>query len=185
MDSEGGGNAQHCRYLRSKAERKPTRKQDPRSWRQAFDAIVTPLHDLPSACQAQAWQWLRSGAFFPGRFVPCVGSLNDLPALSHGHGPSPADPLREARRSSEGTAPHAAHGAWSQATRALHRSALFEWILEGSAQSDAQGDAQRPARAQQMEHMPQAELVAVVLGAPTRHCRYFAPCIHALCVTRS
>eukprot|EP00802_Teleaulax_amphioxeia_P003816 Tamp_03819.p1 GENE.Tamp_03819~~Tamp_03819.p1 ORF type:complete len:347 (+),score=33.33 Tamp_03819:615-1655(+) len=150
--------------------------QDPRSWRQAFDAIVTPLHDLPSARRAQAWQWLRSGALFPGRFLPCVGSLNDLSAVAYSPSPHRHEPISaESLQSSEGTAPHAVHAAdaaWSQAAPATHHSALFQWIRGGSAQEDVKGDAQRTARAQEMEHLPQPELVAVLLGAPTRHCRW-------------
>lgn len=156
-----------------------THTQDPRSWRQAFDAIVTPLHDLPSARRAQAWQWLRSGALFPGRFLPCVGSLNDLSAVAYSPSPHRHEPISaESLQSSEGTAPHAVHAAdaaWSQAAPATHHSALFQWIRGGSAQEDVKGDAQRTARALEMEHLPQPELVAVLLGAPTRHCRYITP----------
>ena len=145
-----------------------TQEQDPRSWREAFDAIVTPLHDLPGVEEAEAWQWLPTGGRRPGRFIACVGSLHDLPDLAW---------HQEWSTSEAGPLSDATLGAWRLATPALHRSALIHWIQARSTKKCAHGESEGVDHTQRMEHAQQTELVAVLLGAPTRHCRYRVPCI--------
>jgi hypothetical protein len=158
-----------------------TREQDPRSWREAFDAIVTPLHDLPGVEEAEAWQWLPTGGRRPGRFIACVGSLHDLPALVWRQEWSTSEARRLSDASEARPLSHDTLEPCRLATAALHRSALIDWIRGGNTKERAHGETEGVMHTQRMEHAQETELVAVVLGAPTRHCRYRAPSIQAPC----